>query len=154
MPTIFTQGDIFETEGLRAYAHGCNCAGTMDAGIAVAFKKRWPRMFEEYQARCKDGRFSLGDVFVWTEGDETVYCLAIQDHWKAKAKIPALTKSLAKVVELALAAGIDRVGLPRIGGGLGGLDWTRVKKILAEVGAETTLNLLVFESFVRKSKTS
>lgn len=149
MPTTFLKGDIFHTAGLRAYAHGCNCAGAMDSGVAVAFKKRWPRMFEEYQLRCADGRFHLGDVFVWNEGDEVVYNLAIQEHWKARSKVAALSKALRKVVQLAEQAGVERVGLPRIGAGLGGLDWPRVKKILTEVGDETKVTLLVFEQFIR-----
>ena len=149
MPALFIKGDIFETEGLRAYAHGCNAAGSMDAGIAVAFKKRWPAMFEEYAAHCRDRRFALGDVLVWSDDTVTVYCLAIQEHWKAKAKLAALAKALRKMVQLAAAAGIDRVGLPRIGAGLGGLDWNRAKSILTEVGGETKVTLLVFEQFVR-----
>ena len=149
MPAIFTKGDIFHTEGLRAYAHASNCAGAMDSGVSVAFKKRWPRMFEEYQLRCADGRFRLGDVFVWTEGDETVYTLAVQEHWKQKAKLPALAKSLRHMVELAKAAGIEKVGLPRIGAGPLGFDWARVKKVATEVGDETTVTLVVFEQFIR-----
>lgn len=149
MPVIVTKGDLFHADGIRAYAHGCNCAGAMDAGVSVAFKKRWPRMYEEYQLRCADGRFHLGDVFVWTEGDVTVYTLAIQAHWKQKAKLPALSRALRRTAELAEAAGIERVGLPRIGAGPLGLDWMRVKRILAEVGAETKVSLVVFEQFVR-----
>lgn len=149
MPTSFVKGDLFQTPGLRAYAHGCNCAGGMDAGVAVAFKKRWPRMFEEYAARCKDGRFHLGDVLVWTEGDEVVYSLGIQEHWMKKAKLPALVKALEKTVELAAHAGVERVGLPRIGAGLGGLEWPRVKSVLSEIGGKSTVNLVVFEQFVR-----
>ena len=150
MPTIFITGDIFATEGLHAYAHACNCAGTMDAGVSVAFKKLWPRMFEEYHARCADHRFGLGDVFVWTEGEETVYSLGIQEHWKKKAKLPALSKSLSRMVELALAAGVERIGIPRLGGGLGGLDWMRVKRILTEIGDASPVVLVVFEQFIRK----
>ena len=29
-------------------------------GIAIEFKRRWPAMFDEYAARCADGRFGLG----------------------------------------------------------------------------------------------
>jgi O-acetyl-ADP-ribose deacetylase (regulator of RNase III) len=152
MPTSFLKGDLFNTEGIRAYAHGCNCAGAMDAGVAVAFKKRWPRMFEEYAARCKDRRFHLGDVFVWSEGDVTVYNLAIQEHWKSKSRLPALKQALKRTIELAAHAGVERVGLPRIGTGLGGLDWQRVKSLLSEVGGETTVTLVVFEQFVRAEK--
>jgi O-acetyl-ADP-ribose deacetylase (regulator of RNase III) len=149
MPATFQKGDLFQTEGLRAYGHGCNCAGAMDAGVAVAFKRRWPRMFEEYEQRCKDGRFHLGDVFVWSEGDEVVYNLGIQQHWKAKSKLAALARALRKMAKLAEQAGITRVGLPRLGTGLGGLDWQRVKSVLEEVGAETPVELVVFEQFVR-----
>jgi O-acetyl-ADP-ribose deacetylase (regulator of RNase III) len=153
MPTSFVKGDLFNTEGIRAYAHGCNCAAAMDAGVAAQFKKRWPRMFEEYVARCTDGRFHLGDVFVWNEDDVTVYNLAIQEHWKAKARIPALKKGLLRAVELASLAGVERIGVPRIGAGLGGIDWPRVRSLLEETGGVTTVTLVVFEQFVRAGKT-
>jgi O-acetyl-ADP-ribose deacetylase (regulator of RNase III) len=149
MPATFTKGDIFETPGIRAFAHGCNCAGSMDAGVGIAFKKRWPPMFEEYRARCQDARLNLGDVLHWTDGEVTVYCLAIQEHWKKKAKLPALARSLRKMVELAAHAGIERVGLPRVGAGLGGLDWPRARSVLEEVGGATQVELVVFEQFVR-----
>lgn len=149
MPVEFMKGDIFATEGLKAYGHGCNCAGGMGAGIAIEFKKRWPRMFDEYAARCADGRFGLGDVFPWTEGEYTIYNLGTQEHWRKKAQLPALAAALRKMIELAANANIDRIGLPRIGAGLGGLDWMRVKRVMTEVGAETKVKMIVFEQFVR-----
>jgi O-acetyl-ADP-ribose deacetylase (regulator of RNase III) len=149
MPASFLKGDLFATPDLHAYAHGCNCAGAMDTGVSVAFKKRYPRMFEEYELRCKDRRFQLGDVFVWTEGDEVVYNLAIQEHWKKRPKLAAFKRALQKTIELAAHAGVTRIGFPRIGAGVGGLDWPRVRKVLAEVGAETDVELVVFEQFVR-----
>ena len=149
MPTTFLHGDLFNTAGVRAYAHGVTTTGAMDAGVAVAFKKRFPRMFDEYKARCEDGRFSLGDVFVWSDGDLVVYNLGIQEHWKKKAKIPALSRALAKMIASATAAGVTSIAMPRVGAGLGGLDWPRVKNILTELGASTPVSLLVFEKFVR-----
>jgi O-acetyl-ADP-ribose deacetylase (regulator of RNase III) len=121
----------------------------MGAGIAIEFKRRWPAMYEEYAARCADGRFGLGDVFVWTEGPVTLYNLGTQAHWRKKAQLPALAKALRKMVELAAHAGIERIGLPRIGAGLGGLDWMRVKRVMSDVGEETKVTLTVFEQFVR-----
>jgi O-acetyl-ADP-ribose deacetylase (regulator of RNase III) len=149
MPAVCTKGDIFAAEGLRAYAHGCNCAGSMGAGIAIEFKRRWPRMYDEYVARCADRRFGLGDVFVWSEGEHTIFNLGTQEHWRKKAQIPALTKSLTKMLDFAVNAGIERVGLPRIGAGLGGLDWTRVKKVITEAAVEPKVTMVVFEQFVR-----
>jgi O-acetyl-ADP-ribose deacetylase (regulator of RNase III) len=149
VPTIFTKGDLLHTDGVRAYAHGCNCAGTMEAGVSVAFKKRWPRMSEAYAQRCVERKPKLGEVFAWSEGTETVYCLALQENDAKKATLPALSRSLKTMVELAATAGIDRIALPRLGAGSAGLDGPRVKRVLEEVGAATSVTLLVFEQFVR-----
>jgi O-acetyl-ADP-ribose deacetylase (regulator of RNase III) len=148
MPTVFTRGDLFADRTLTAYGHGCNCAGAMGAGIAVAFKDRWPRMFDEYRSRCADGRFGLGDVFVWSEGEATIYNLGTQEHWRKKAQLPAVSRALTKMVSLAKAAGIERIGLPRIAAGLGGLDRSKVKGALEAAGEEPAVTLIVFEEFV------
>lgn len=149
MPTIFTKGDLFHAEGARAYAHGCNCAGTMDAGVSVAFKKRWPALFEAYAARCAERKLKLGDVFTWTSGGDTVFCLAIQETAAKKATLPALERALTTTVELAAAAKIGAVALPRLGAGSAALDGLRVKHMLEKIGAGTGVTLLVFEQFIR-----
>ncbi len=149
MPTIFTKGDLFATPDLKAYAHGVTSSGAMDAGIALAFKKRWPRMDEDYRALCVDKRLHLGDVFPWSEGEITVYNLVIQVHWKSHAKLAALTRAVRRMVELATTAGVTRIGLPRIGTGMGGLDWPRVKSVLEAAGSASLLELVVFEQFIR-----
>ena len=35
----------------RALAHGCNCLGSMGAGIATGFRDRYPAMYAEYRRR-------------------------------------------------------------------------------------------------------
>jgi len=46
---------------------------------------------------------------------------------------------------LADAAQIARVGLPRIGAGLGGLAWPTVRALLATIAATTSVELIVFD---------
>src|SRR5688572_2827114 len=75
MPVMFTKGDLFTDHELGAFALGVSCAGNMDAGVALAFKKRWPEMYEDYRARCADKRVHLGDVLVWSDAKVTVYSL-------------------------------------------------------------------------------
>ena len=149
VPTIFTKGDLLHTEGVRAYALGCNCAGIMEAGVSVAFKKRWPELSVAFAKRCAERKLKLGEVFVWTSGAETVYCLALQESDKKKATMPALTGALQVMTELASTAGIDKIALPRLGAGSAGLDPLRVKRVLAQAGVATSVTLLVFEQFVR-----
>ena len=149
MPTTFTEGDMFADTSLKAFVFGCTTQGKLDAGIAVAFKKRFEGLEDEYQKRCADGRFSLGDVLVFVSGEYTVYGLALQAHWKARAKIAALERSMTRVVELASPAGVAKIGIPRIGTGLGGLEWLRVKNVLTKIGASSAVELVVYEKFVR-----
>jgi O-acetyl-ADP-ribose deacetylase (regulator of RNase III) len=41
MPITFVSGDLFANRfGVRALAHGCNCQGSMGAGIATGFRDR------------------------------------------------------------------------------------------------------------------
>jgi O-acetyl-ADP-ribose deacetylase (regulator of RNase III) len=64
MAMTMVTGDLFEL-GLPAIGHGCNCVGSMGAGIAKEFRRRYPRMYQEYRQRCQRGQFGLGDIFPW-----------------------------------------------------------------------------------------
>lgn len=154
MPATFLKGDLFNAQGLDAIAHGCNCAGVMGKGIAVEFKKRYPDMFAEYRRRCRKGQFTLGDVFMWENEHEVVFNLATQRTWRTKAELDAIREALQEMICLAENTGLNRIGLPRIGAGLGGLPWEHVRDVIAEAGARTTVELVVFEEYVAKSKTT
>jgi O-acetyl-ADP-ribose deacetylase (regulator of RNase III) len=149
MPTALIKGDIFETAGINAYAFGANTDGTMDAGIAIAMKKRWPELAEAFAARCAGDKLNLGDVFVWSSGEHTVFALGIQQGDK-KPSMTALTHAVRRMLALAAEAKVTRIGVPRIGvGPTGGLDWTRVRKMLGEISVGQSVRLDVFEQFVR-----
>ncbi|MDJ0944585.1 MAG: macro domain-containing protein [Kiloniellales bacterium] len=148
MPLIPSRGDLFATPGLQGLGHGCNCAGSMGKGIAVAFRERWPEMYAAYKERCRDGRFGLGDVFLWEEDGVCVFNLGTQKSWRSRAELPAIRRAVAETLRLAEARGLAEVALPRIGAGLGGLDWDEVRSLLEELTAESPVRLLVCEDHV------
>jgi O-acetyl-ADP-ribose deacetylase (regulator of RNase III) len=149
MPATFTKGDLFGTQGLHAYALGSNARGTMDRGVAIAFKKRWPRLATELSTQAAERGPALGEVLAFSEGDKTVYALILQEDEAKKAKLASLTKAVNKLVELAAQSGIAQVGLFHPGAGSAALEWPRVKRILQEIGDRTEVTLVVFEQFVR-----
>jgi O-acetyl-ADP-ribose deacetylase (regulator of RNase III) len=153
MPTAFTKGDIFETNGLRAFAFGANVDGSMDVGIAIAMKKKWPDFAEAFASHCASGAFALGDVFMWGNGEATLFALGIQRADK-KHSMTALNNSLMRMLDSAATAKIKRIGIPRVGAGPGGLDWTRVRKMLGEITVGHSVRIDVFEQFVRAPKPS
>jgi hypothetical protein len=48
MPIQFLAGDLFANDiGARVFAQGCNCQGSMGAGIAKGFWQRYPEIYKE-----------------------------------------------------------------------------------------------------------
>jgi O-acetyl-ADP-ribose deacetylase (regulator of RNase III) len=144
MPISFVKGDIFATDDIQAYAFGANVDGTMDAGVAIAVKKRWPGMAEAFAQQAAGGKLSLGETFVWSEGEVTLFALGIAQGEK-KPSFSALARALKHMLQLAAANKLKRIGVSRIAG----VDWTRARKMLAEVTVGQAVRLDVFEQFVR-----
>jgi O-acetyl-ADP-ribose deacetylase (regulator of RNase III) len=135
-------GDLFETD-VPAIGHGCNTKGAMGAGIAVEFKRRYPDMYQEYKRRCSSGEFSLGDVFVWEAVDRVVYNLATQPRPGPSASVDAIRESVRKALADARGRGFTEIAIPRLGAGLGGLQWEAVRHALYEVSKASPVDLLV-----------
>jgi O-acetyl-ADP-ribose deacetylase (regulator of RNase III) len=142
MPITMITGDLFDAD-LPAVGHGCNCAGAMGAGIAVVFRKRYPDMYREYRQRCADGRFRLGEVFVWETPDLVVYNLATQPVPGPSATLDAIDTSVRAALADAQQRELPRLGIPRIGAGLGGLQWTDVAEVLTRASADSVVDLVV-----------
>lgn len=117
----------------------------MGKGIAVEFRRRWPDMYAEYKRRCTDGSFRLGDVFTWEAADRVVFNLGTQRTWRTKAELPAIERSVRTMLADAESRSLPAVGIPKIGAGLGGLDWPSVEQKLREAAAESPVRLVVFE---------
>lgn len=142
-------GDIFNLEGISCYAHGCNCAGAMGKGIALQFKERYPKMYLEYKRLCKEGKFSLGEVFIYENGNsEFVFNLGTQKSWRVKADLNAIKTALENMLLFASKNNIEQIALPKIGAGLGGLNWIDVKDIIDKVAFQyPNIDLYVIENY-------
>ncbi|HEY4263046.1 MAG TPA: macro domain-containing protein, partial [Schlesneria sp.] len=120
MSIEYISGDLFSnTAGAQAFAHGCNCQGSMGAGIATGFRERYPQMYEEFHRKCKaqPREFNLGDVWLWkTEDLPWVFNLGTQEKiWHARASYDAIETSLKEMRAVADTERIDSIAMPRIG---------------------------------------
>lgn len=152
MPPVFLSGDLFKQSGIKAYAHGCNCAGAMGKGIAVEFKTRWPLMYKDYRELCQNGDFNLGDVFHWRDGLTHIFNLGTQRTWRTKARVDAIAVAIEKMIIIAEEHQVTKIGLPKIGAGLGGLDWAEVRETIIRQSKGSSVELYVFETYVPASK--
>ncbi len=153
MPIRFISGDLFDIEhGARAFAHGCNCQGSMGAGVAKTIRARYPEMYEEYRGRCKaePRRFNLGDCWLWKSADQPwVFNLGTQEgYWRSRASYEAIETSLRRMREQADAEDVTSIAMPRIGVGYGGLSWKKVRAIVETVFLDWPGTLVVYEDYV------
>jgi len=144
----FVSGDLFTYPGLDAIAHGCNCAGVMGAGIAKEFKKRYPENFEYYRNACANNSFFIGSVRIFRNSDKYIINLGTQDRFINPAKLEHIELALNNMIYIVsgIPENVKTIGLPRIGAGLGGLDWEDVKQVILELDTKD-LELIVFEEW-------
>lgn len=136
-------GDLF-AQGADAIGHGVNCRGVMGAGIAVAFRQRFPAMYAQYRVECREHRLALGGVFPWRDDASglVVYNLASQDRPGRHATLAALRSSLTVTLTHAERVGVRSLALPRIGCGIGGLLWEQARDVIEDVASRSDVRVL------------
>jgi O-acetyl-ADP-ribose deacetylase (regulator of RNase III) len=159
MSIEFVTGDLFANRfKAQALAHGCNCQGSMGAGIATGFRDRYPEMFAEFRRRCKakPREFNLGDAFLWKVADQTwVFNLATQEGvWRSRASYDAIETALDSMRKQADAEGIASIAMPRIGAGHGGLSWKKVRAIIEKAFADWPGRLIVYDEYAPEDRKS
>jgi O-acetyl-ADP-ribose deacetylase (regulator of RNase III) len=153
VPILFVTGDLFANRyAAQAFAHGCNCQGSMGAGIAKEFRARYPDMFAAYRQRCKaePRQFNLGAAWLWKDDRSPwVFNLGTQEqYWRGRASYDAIATALANMRAQADAEGIYVIAMPRIGAGYGGLSWRKVRGIIEVAFADWARSLYVYEEYV------
>jgi O-acetyl-ADP-ribose deacetylase (regulator of RNase III) len=152
---ITKQGDVFTTE-LRAIGHGVNVVGVMGAGVAALVARKFPKAEQEYKAVCATGtlqpggsqvvrvdmtddelaRISVPDEVNYSRNtdDHLIVNIASQANPGPDARLDWLENAVRNAVfELKEMWGVDKMAIPQIGCGIGGLDWADVEGILEEI---------------------
>ena len=109
-----------------------NCVGVMGAGIARAFKARYPDMFRAYRRACAAGLVAPGRLDVWRRDDEWVVNVPTKRHWRDRSRYEDVAAGLVALRVYLVACGRVRVVMPALGCGRGGLAWTRVAAMIRE----------------------
>lgn len=140
----FTQGDMFETPA-DIRVNTVNCVGVMGAGVALAFKNRYPAMFREYKRECAAGRMQPGFMHVWRELDQWIINFPTKRHWKDKSRYDDVEAGLVALREYLFKLGPVKVALPALGCGHGGLDWKKVSAMIREHLEGLDAEIIVFD---------
>jgi len=123
---IYKTKDITTVEAPALIAHGVNCSDAMGSGVARALYMKWPTVKGEFHKKVSP---ELGDTqLVDVAEDIVVVNCFTQRKYGRDGERYASPAAIGRTLTMAAAHAIDRLGLheihiPKIGCGLGGLDW-------------------------------
>lgn len=146
MLKLIENGDIFNTE-CEYLVNPVNTVGVMGKGLALQFKEKFPENFNKYKKYCNSKDFTVGKLLIITENDKKIINFPTKIHWKDKAKMKYILDGLEKLKLAIKKRNIKSIAMPKIGCGLGGLDWNMVFKEICkwhnEFSEEISDNLLI-----------
>lgn len=138
--------------------HGCNCFNTMGAGIAKSIRRLWPAAYEADCATEKGSAEKLGTYTSATVvNDENPHRLTIvnaytQHHWTGKEVLVDYDALRDVFRKIKLDFTGTRIAYPKIGAGLAGGDWERIKTIIDNELQGENHTLVVFDPNVNKNE--
>ena len=119
---VFSAGDLF-TSPAQTLVNAVNTAGVMGRGIAHVFKGFYPAMYDRYRDLCLAGRFTVGMLWLYRPPHKWVLNFPTKADWRAPSQPEYIEAGLAKFAATYAEQGITSASFPRLGTGLGGLDW-------------------------------
>lgn len=138
-------GDIFESPS-EALVNPVNCKGVMGAGLALQFKRTYPRNFRAYSDACKSGMVKPGKMLVYGMNEKHVRYIInfpTKNHWKDASRLQDIESGMKDLIEVIRKFNIKSISIPMLGCGLGGLSQEEVlpiiKAYLKDVDVEALL---------------
>ena len=146
MLKLIENGDIFNSD-CEYLVNPVNTVGVMGKGLALQFKEKFPENFNKYKKYCNSKDFTVGKLLIITENDKNIINFPTKIHWKDKAKLKFIEDGLEKLKIAIEKRNIKSVAMPKIGCGLGELDWNTVFreicKFHSQLSEEISDNLII-----------
>ncbi len=145
----FTKGNLLEAD-VEALVNSVNCVGVMGKGIALQFKRAFPKNFRAYQKACRQQEVQPGQMFIVETGSmlnpRYIVNFPSKRHWREKSRIEDIEAGLGALVADVRRLGIRSIAIPPLGSGLGGLDWRHVcPKIEAAFADLPDVHTVIYE---------
>ncbi len=135
------RGNLLEADA-EALVNTVNTVGVMGKGIALQFRRAFPKNYDFYRKACEHHEVQPGRMLVFATGrfDNPKYIINFptKRHWKENSRLEDIEAGLNDLVRVIRELGISSLALPPLGAGNGGLDWADVRPRI--VAALTPLN--------------
>jgi len=146
----FVSGDILRASS-EYIAHGvaADSREGLGTGLPLKISSKWPEVQKHFRQFTRGNRFQGGDLFVVSPAKNRpgiIYIATQPDMYHAT--LPFLNRGLRKLSRYCVKHRIKSVSLPKIGAGLGKLDWeTETKPLLLKHLEDDETVFYVYEDF-------
>jgi O-acetyl-ADP-ribose deacetylase (regulator of RNase III) len=144
----FVSGDILKTTSAYiAQGVATDSLEGMGTGLALKISTKWPDVQKHFKQFTRSQKFQGGDIFVVapTKNRPGIIFLATQPDMY-QASLSFLNRGLRKLARYCVRRQIESVSLPKIGAGLGKLDWEEeVKPLLVKHLADLETSFFIYE---------
>lgn len=141
---VLREGDIFDSE-CQTLVNTINCVGAMGKGIALAFKERFPAMYQKYREHCDNRLFHIGVLWLYKTPGIWVLNFPTKKHWKNPSKYEYLERGLEKFLLTYKDKGITSIAFPLLGTHNGGLDKDKVYKLMIKHLSKVDIPVEIWE---------
>ncbi len=139
----YIEGDIFESPA-QVIVNTVNTVGVMGKGLALSFKQRYPKMFEQYKIACEKKLLTIGKLMLFYEADHWLLLFPTKENWRNPSKLEYIEKGLMKFVQTYAEKNISSIAFPRLGCGNGELDWNEVKPLMERYLKKLPIEVYVY----------
>lgn len=144
-----TTGNILAADA-EAIVNTVNCVGVMGRGIALQFRKAFPRNYDAYRAVCDQKKLRPGMVLTHElhqlHNPRFIINFPTKRHWKGKSRVEDIAAGLEALVTEVSRRNIQSIAVPPLGCGLGGLDWAEIQPMIEHAfAALPDLRVLLYE---------
>jgi O-acetyl-ADP-ribose deacetylase (regulator of RNase III) len=146
----FVSGDILQT-GTQYLAQGVAVGSQegLGTGLALQISTKWPDAQKKFKKFTFNNKFEGGDIFIVKPDEDRpgiIYIATQPDMYHAV--LPFLNKGLKRLTDYCSRNSIESVSVPKIGSGLGKLNWeTEVRPLMVVHFGEHPTSFYIYEDF-------
>lgn len=132
---LYLANNIFNSE-CESVVNTINVVGVMGSGLALEFKKRYPKMYADYYLVCEQGKLKAGDVWPWENpksNPRIIFNFATKGHWRLPSEYSYIEKGLQQLKEQIEYFKVKSICIPKLGCKNGRLSWDKVKPMIVEM---------------------
>jgi O-acetyl-ADP-ribose deacetylase (regulator of RNase III) len=153
-------GDILFTKA-EAIAQGVAPFDHFENGLALSLREEWPSMAKDFKHYCHLNNPEPGTAWVWSGvGGRRIVNLLTQfapegqkhSGHPGKATISNVSHSLKELRKIITSEQLKSIAIPKLGTGVGGLEWSEVKPLIEQHLADCGADIFVYSNYRKGEK--